>query len=249
MPFDRAVMDFAVRLQPLKLDAARLALTILWFCDQDRPDVEMSSGELSKIIYEAGLGKPHSTDLRAAMDRMGLVIVVREKFVRLKHAARATIHAWVAPVLDVGPLVDHTSGYLPDQLWRGKRGYIDKVAEQLNGCVEYRYYDAASVMLRRLIETLIIEAYEASPSRVPEIQINGNYLMLGDLVDKAIGTPGLSLGRDAKKALQAVKTLGDRAAHNRRFNAIEPDLTKVQSDVRVAVQELMHLAGFHQAKK
>jgi hypothetical protein len=50
------------------------------------------------------------------------------------------------------------------------------------------------------------------------------------------------LGRDAKKALEAVKELGDRSAHNRRYNAVPAELEKVQSGVRVALDEMISLA-------
>ena len=102
--------------------------------------------------------------------------------------------------------------------------------------------------MRRLIETLIIESYE-SLTRESEIKdSNNNYLMLKDLVKKVTDPGGLTLGRDAKKALQDIKELGDRSAHNRRYNAVKADLEKVQSGVRVAVDEMIKLAGLRRVK-
>jgi Domain of unknown function (DUF4145) len=141
--------------------------------------------------------------------------------------------------------MDHSSGYLTDAVWIDTRDYIESVCRQLNGCFRAAYYDAASVMLRRLMETLIIEAYEHL-GREKEIQDgDGNYFMLKQLVERAIGKPphtGLKLGRDAKKNLEDVKALGDRSAHNRRFTAHAPDLANVQSGVRVTAQELIQIA-------
>jgi len=53
----------------------------------------------------------------------------------------------------------------------------------------------------------------------------------------------LNLGRDAKKTLEDVKTLGDRSAHNRRCVACAADLTNLQNGVRTAVQELIQIAN------
>ena len=61
-------------------------------------------------------------------------------------------------------------------------------------------------------------------------------------VNRANGSNGLHLGRDAQKALSDVKELGDRSAHNRRYNAVKADLEKIQSGVRVAVDEMIALA-------
>jgi hypothetical protein len=66
-------------------------------------------------------------------------------------------------------------------------GYIESVCKQLNGCFRACYYDAASVMLRRLMETLIIEAYEHL-KRDGEIKDgDGNYFMLKHLSNGRAG--------------------------------------------------------------
>ena len=49
---------------------------------------------------------------------------------------------------------------IPTALVRGTRGYIERVANQVNGAYENGWYDACAVMIRRLLETLIIEAFE-----------------------------------------------------------------------------------------
>lgn len=133
-------------------------------------------------------------------------------------------------------------GYLPQDVWKGTRGYIEKVCSQMNGCYQFGFYDAASVMLRRFVETLIIESYEAL-GRESEIKDGtGNYLMLRDLITKACDTNPINLGRDAKESLKNVKELGDRSAHNRRYNSNQADLNKIQSGVRVAADELINIA-------
>ncbi len=49
---------------------------------------------------------------------------------------------------------------MPIALINGTRGYIERVAHQVNGCYDEGWYDACAVMVRRLLETLIIEAFE-----------------------------------------------------------------------------------------
>jgi hypothetical protein len=50
------------------------------------------------------------------------------------------------------------------------------------------------------------------------------------------------LGRNAKRGLIAFKALGDNSAHNRRFNASQDDIDRVRDDLRIAAEELLHLA-------
>jgi hypothetical protein len=67
--------------------------------------------------------------------------------------------------------------------------------------------------------------------------------LLRDLASRAIGQQPVGLGRDAKDALGKIKEMGDRSAHNRRYNAVKSDLDKVQSGVRVVVDELINIAN------
>lgn len=48
----------------------------------------------------------------------------------------------------------------PLEIVNGTRGYIEKIAVQVNGCYKNQWFDACAVMLRRLLETLIIECFE-----------------------------------------------------------------------------------------
>ena len=126
---------------------------------------------------------------------------------------------------------------------RGTRGYIERVAHQANGTYANGWYDACAVMIRRLLETLIIECYEAHKIEDRIKDSSGNYLFLKDLVDRTLSEKSWTLGRTVRSVLPKLKDLGDKAAHNRRYNAHREDLDKVLKDLRDAVQEFLVLAG------
>lgn len=162
---------------------------------------------------------------------------------RLKVLARNEIRQILVPILGATKLkVDQDLGYLPRDVWKDTRGYIEKVCTQLNGGYQNGYYDAASVMMRRLVETLIIEAYEQLARQIEIRDGAGNYLMLHDLVFKATGENPIGVGRDAKDALVKIKEMGDRAAHNRRYNTVEAVMNKILSGLRVVADELINIA-------
>ena len=125
---------------------------------------------------------------------------------------------------------------------RGTRGYIERVAHQANGTYANGWYDACAVMIRRLLETLIIECYESHKIEARIKDSTGNYLFLKDLVDRVLSESTWTLGRTARAVLPKLKELGDKAAHNRRYNAHREDLDKVLKDLRDAVQELLVLS-------
>lgn len=132
---------------------------------------------------------------------------------------------------------------LPMAVVQNTHSYLEKVVLQANGCYEHQWYDACAVLIRRLVETLIIELYEAK-GKATEIQDrDGNFWMLNVLVTKVIAEPSWNLGRETKAALPLLKNLGDRSAHNRRFFAMKADIDKVLPGLRVVADDLLHLSG------
>lgn len=125
---------------------------------------------------------------------------------------------------------------------RGTRGYIESVANQVNGCYERGWFDACAVMIRRLVETLLIEAFEHHGLAAKIQNANGDFHYLRDLISVALAEPSWNLTRNAKSALPRLKDVGDKSAHSRRFNAHRNDIHKIVDDVRVVVQEFVYLA-------
>lgn len=132
---------------------------------------------------------------------------------------------------------------IPFVLVRRTRGYLERITHQVNGTYLNGWYDACAVMIRRLIETLIIEAFENNNIVQNIKNQNGDFLFLSDLISKTLSENSWNLTRSARQALPKLKDIGDKSAHSRRFNAIRNDIDKINSEIRVIVQELVYLAG------
>jgi len=98
-------------------------------------------------------------------------------------------------------------------------------------------------MLRRLLETLIIEAFEKHGIAQNIQNVSGDFLFLRDLIDRTVSEASWNLSRNAKAAMPRLKDVGDKSAHSRRFNAIRSDIDKLATDLRVVVEELLSIAG------
>lgn len=131
---------------------------------------------------------------------------------------------------------------IPMSIVRNTRGYITQIANQINGCYEKGWYDACAVMIRRIVETIIIEAFENKGIANKIVNSQGDFLSLDEMIDKALAEPSWNLTRTTKRALPRLKKIGDLSAHSRRFNAHLKDLEEVVGDVRVIVQEFIYLA-------
>lgn len=146
----------------------------------------------------------------------------------------------VKPPSETGPSAAEPVIYLA--MVRGTRGYLEKLAHQINGTYANAWYDACAVMIRRFVETLIIEAYEAHSIEAKIKDSSGDYMFLRDLVTRVVAEPKLPLGRNSKKALPRLKDIGDKSAHSRMFLAHREDVDKLQDDLRTVIQELLFLA-------
>ncbi len=133
---------------------------------------------------------------------------------------------------------------LPHSMVRGTRGYIEKIVFQINGCYEKGWFDGCAVMMRRLIETLIIECFEKhGVANKIKNQTSGDFYYLADLIDQTLKETSWNLGRNSKQALPRLKSIGDKSAHSRRYNAHREDIDKLSTDFRDVCQELLYLAG------
>lgn len=166
----------------------------------------------------------------------------------MRNIARATnamqneVTALLGPP-EEGMRANDINAVVPSILFKSTRGYLIKIANQANGCYSQGWYDAAAVMIRRLLETLIIEAFE-NHGRAAEIQnSNGDFLYLRDLITKTIECTAWNLSRNTRQALPRLKDVGDKSAHSRRFNAVRNDLDSIKADLRGVAEELLSLAG------
>lgn len=128
---------------------------------------------------------------------------------------------------------------------QGTRGYLVKVLEQVNGCYSHGHYDACAVMLRRMIETLIIECFEAYGIDSVIKDHRGEFLNLKEMIARFLSQDAWNIGRDARRHLEKlpkIKGVGDLSAHNRRFNATRNDIDRIADAARVTIQELVSIA-------
>jgi hypothetical protein len=153
---------------------------------------------------------------------------------------RDSIRAENPPPEEGAPSPDEPVIYF--SLVRNTRGYLERLVHQINGSYTNGWYDASAVMIRRLVETLIIEVFEKHGIASAIQHANGDFLYLRDLINVLVGETRWNLSRNAKSALPRLKDVGDMSAHSRRFIAQRQDIDKLIADLRVTVQELVTLA-------
>ena len=219
------------------------AIAFLWRCGMEDPAVNLSTKELADAIETAGNARPNVTRLKQSLTKDSRTAKAANDTFKIKISAREGLDSQYIALLNSRPL-KRSNAVLPlDLLKNANRKYLNSVALQLNLSYEHGLFDCCAVMCRRILETLIIEVFEHKGLSTKITGTDGHYIMLAGLV-KAIETePSTKLGRNALKGLKAIKDLGDKSAHNRRFNARKEDIDPISSDLRTAVEELLHLAN------
>ncbi|MGC4100787.1 hypothetical protein [Ferruginibacter sp.] len=134
--------------------------------------------------------------------------------------------------------------YFPLELFKNTRGYLEAIATQAASCYDYGLYDACSVMTRKLLEVLIIETFERHGIAEKIKNSAGNFFYLSDLIDNFTKESKWNIGRNAKGCLPGLKKMGDMSAHNRRYVAKKIDLDKQKNDLRIVLEELIHLIDY-----
>jgi hypothetical protein len=172
--------------------------------------------------------------MRSTLDVTGVISLVKD-------LASDAPRNFLPPSEGTRPSSEHV---LASSHVRATRGYIERVVNQVNGCYEKGWFDGCAVMMRRLVETLIIECFEKAniADKIKDPR-TGEFLYLKDLIDKLLQEQSWNLGRNTKQGLPRLKSVGDQSAHSRRYNASREDIDKITGDFRTVCQELIYLAG------
>jgi hypothetical protein len=134
--------------------------------------------------------------------------------------------------------------YIQPEILDRMPAYITRLVPQVNGAYECEWYEAAAMVLRRIMETLIIELYTRRgwTQDVQDPDTN-EFLMLKPLINKLNGDARLRMQRRTIEGLEMVKLLGDAAAHDFRIRIRKPDLDRIQSAVRLTCERLVFTIG------
>lgn len=148
----------------------------------------------------------------------------------------------VEPAEDPKPI----DSVLPLSLVEGSRGYIMKLSAQINVCYANSAFDGAAVLMRRLVEILLLHAYEHHKITVEIESSDGALKNLNSIITNAIQNQTINLSKPVKTCIDRFRVLGNFSAHSIHYNARRNDIKSVAIEFRVTVEELLYKAGIKQ---
>ncbi len=231
---------FLKALKDERLKNGERAVALLWFHGRVDHTTARTPSQLAGEIESAGYPTQNVTRLRDALSRSSDTAKAGKAAFRVKITARAKLDKKFIN-LSQGMPIQESDSILPRELFNDTRGYIENVVRQVNSSFDSGLYDCCAVMCRRLLETLIIESFESSGKESKLKGKDGHYMMFSGLIAVVESGKTIKLSRNGLQGLKQFKKLGDLSAHNRRFNALANDITRIRDGIRVSCEELLHL--------
>jgi len=131
---------------------------------------------------------------------------------------------------------------LPDILLLSTRGYIESLGKQINCSYNNNIFDGCAVLMRRLLEILLIHAYEVA-NRVNEISDGNGFKNLSYVINHINSNKPFSLSKEATEILDNFRQVGNFSAHKIQYNAKKKDIDNIKLKYRVTIEELLYVSN------
>jgi hypothetical protein len=241
-------IDFLRRIGDRDMRMIDRAVALLWWSGRENSAGTLTTKQISAVLESAGYARQNVSRLDSQLSNDRRALRARGGGWRLDARFRSDLDDQYGSTYQTKLPPEPTASVVPDELFRGSRGYLERVVYQINASYDATLYDCCAVMCRRLLETLLIEVYE-KVGRAHEIKTaEGHFLMFAGLLGVFEKDSAFQVGRNALRGLRDFKSLGDLSAHNRRFNARKDDIDRIRDGLRVASEELLHIAGLLSAR-
>jgi hypothetical protein len=144
----------------------------------------------------------------------------------------------VAPSSERQPSADEI---VPASLFKDGPAYLGRLIKEINGTYKKEYCTATAVLMRRLVESCMIEAFEKKGLR-DQIRQGEDYKTADEIKNELLKNPFGNLSRNERRVLNQKRNilrLGDMCAHNRFYFCQKANLDSLREDVEILIQYLM----------
>ena len=131
---------------------------------------------------------------------------------------------------------------IPTGLFENTRPYLETLVIQINGTYQGGFYDACAVMCRRLLECLLLLAFERAEKGEVIRDASGEYRTIADIIGLACSNRHIKLTRDAGAVMGKIEYVGDLAAHHPTYTTRQKDIDEQRLGFQRVVSELVNLA-------
>lgn len=158
-----------------------------------------------------------------------------------------TMEQWIIDIenedLEDDSTIIESGTILPTQLFENVSHNIQLICKQINASYENNLYDCTAVMMRRLLEELLVLAYQHHGIESEITENDGCYYTLDKIIKNIITNSTLSLSANTKQDVSLFNDIGNFSAHKIWYNATKQDIEPHILKYRIIIEELMYKSG------
>lgn len=132
---------------------------------------------------------------------------------------------------------------VPESLLQKDRAFVRSLIKQINSSFENNIFDGCAVLMRRLLEILLILAYQEAKLETEIQDGDGNFRLLNNIIDDAKTNKKLGLSRNTREHLETYRKLGNFSAHKIYYNANRKAIESTILDFKAVIEELLYKSG------
>jgi hypothetical protein len=236
--------SFAEGISKLGLTEVGFAIALLWYFDQNEGKSELRPAQLAELMHDLSLRR------RVNVTRLGRQLLANRDVMRGKEMGTVRLRVASKPRLSVryneitgtvvAPKLD--AEIIPAGLFDETRPHLESLVLQINGAYQRGFYDACAVMCRRLLECLLLLAFERAEKGNVVRDGSGEYRTIADIIGLASSNRHIRLTRGAGAVMGKIDYVGNLAAHHPSYITRQKDIDEQRPGFRRVISELAHLA-------
>lgn len=225
--------------EQIELSRPEKCALLVWLLELGQIPGPYLVSELAHLLHEVGLSNQIKDYKRLTIQLQNLkgVLIKRGLGFGLSAIGRKDFDVKYGGQLRNRPIRTSHSIIDLDSL-PSQKGICISLCKEANASYDAGHYNGAAVLLRRIIEGLLVDAFEAVGKRTL-IESSGNLMMLDDVLRVVESGAGIKLSRGMSRHLVQIKAVGDKAAHSRTYLVKKPDIDMHLIHIRSAVAELV----------
>jgi hypothetical protein len=251
--------SFAEGISKLGLTEVGHAIALLWYFDLQEGKPELRPAFLAELMHDLSLRRQVNAT-RLGRQLLANRAVMRGKemgTVRLRLTSKSRLSSRYNEIAGTAVTPEDGTHIIPAGLFDDTRPYLQTLAVQINGTYQSGFYDACAVMCRRLLNCLLLLAFEsAAKGKVIRDDLafesaakgkvirdaSGEYRAFAHIIELASSNRHIKLARGASAVMGKMDYVGDLAAHHPTYTTRQKDIDEQRLAFHRVISELARLA-------
>ena len=219
----------------------RRVLLLTFYSARKLNEANITVAGISDLLVKLGFPKPNGSRLAASLKKSRMFVSAGQPNAFKLHPSALEALDTEFPTLQSKSeeVISHDS-IVPATLLQKDRAFISSLIQQINASYENNIFDGCAVLMRRLLEILLILAYQENKLEATIQDSAGQLKQLNEIIDDAIANKALALSRNTKDSLHIYRKLGNFSAHKIYYNANRKSIEAVILDYKATIEELLY---------